>query len=131
MSIREYDEIEWNGSETAVIESETDPWIKDPSGVPISFIPPVPGELGPCGEYGHFIPGVLAPINTDEGIETCDSCQLYDSDLRAARALAETFGRGYTVWFHGTNGDTIPDIPEGTPPLEDLPDPITPGADDV
>jgi len=29
------------------------------------------------------------------------------------------------------DGDMIPDLPVGTPPLEDLPDPIVPGADDV
>ena len=98
----EYAERQWTGSPTALIESETDPWIKDPSGVAVSFPPPWPGTAGPCGELGHFIPGVLAPMNTSEGVQRCDACDLYAGDLDAALAVAKTFGPGFTVWFHGT-----------------------------
>lgn len=94
-------EVQWTGSETAVIESETNPWIKDPSGIPISFASA--DVTGPCGEAIHFIPGVLAPMDTDEGIQRCDQCELYPGDLEAARAVAETFGPGFTIWFHGIN----------------------------
>lgn len=99
----EYTETQWDGSEGAVFESETNPWVKDPSGVAISFTES--NMLGPCGEMIHFIPGVLAPMDTDEGIQRCDACEIYPGDLEAARAVAKTFGPGFTVWFHGTNGE--------------------------
>lgn len=99
----DYAETQWDGSATAVVESESDPWVKDPTGIAVSFPTPAPGERGACGELGHFIPGVIAPMNTAEGIERCDACGTFEGDLEAARAVAESLGPGYTVWFHGTN----------------------------
>lgn len=96
--------VQWDGSPDALIESETDPWVSDPTGLTVDLVVAGDGVLGECGELGHFLPGVLAPMNTDEGIERCDACATFDSDLDAARAVATSFGVGFTVWFHGTNG---------------------------
>lgn len=89
---------QWTGQQDALIERDTDPWIEDPSGVVITFVGP--GMVGGCGDGGHVIDGVLAPMNTDEGIQRCDACDLYSGDLEAAAAIAADFGPGFTVWFH-------------------------------
>lgn len=107
MSADEHAETQWNGLPGAVIESETSPWITAPDGSVVSFLT---SDLlltggGGCMEDIHFIPGVLAPMDTDEGIQRCDACNIYPGDLEAAAAVAKIYGPGFTVWFHGTNGD--------------------------
>lgn len=97
-----YAEVQWNGLPGAVIESETNPWIKGPDGIAIKFLPGFHNGL--CGEGIHWGPGVLAPMDTDEGIQRCDACDLFPGDLEAAAAVARIYGPGFTVWFHGTNG---------------------------
>lgn len=103
----EYAETQWNGSESAVIESETDPWIRDAAGNDVDLAALIrSGALvereDRCGDR-TILPGIFAPVNTDYGVEMCDDCNRFDSDLSAARALADALGAGFTVWFHGTN----------------------------
>lgn len=97
----EYAERQWTGDPTAVIESETDPWLKDANGEPIDLTFLNDNLVaGPCGNGGHAVPGVIAPMNSEVGIEACDECDIY-SDLEAAKALADHIGGGAAVWFHG------------------------------
>lgn len=106
----DYAVTQWNGSNTAVIEGETDPWLRDADGNDIDLAAYREQEMlagrlvmATCGSAHDVIDGVIAPINTDYGIETCDECQVYDSDLVAAAAVAAHIGPDITVWFHGTN----------------------------
>lgn len=100
----EYTETQWNGLPGALIESETNPWIKNPSGEAIKLLPGFLG--GGCGESIHWTRGVLTSMDSDEGIQRCDACGIYPGDLEAAAAVAKIYGPGFTVWFHGTNGES-------------------------
>jgi len=98
----EYAERQWTGDPTAVIESETDPWICDAEGTPLDLTSFNDNLVdGPCGNGGHAIPGVIAPMNSEFGIQRCDECDVYPGDLDAAQALADHLDIGATVWFHG------------------------------
>lgn len=76
-------------------------------------------EMGSCG-CGP-LQGVLAPINTREGVQRCDDCHTYDSDLDAALALAVRIGGEVKFWQHDSDrlatlddlierGDAAPDV---------------------
>ncbi|MER7798551.1 hypothetical protein [Microbacterium sp. NPDC096154] len=99
----EYGIHRWDGAPGAVIESETNPWLRDEFGrdIDLSAVPATnPDGCDTC-RWG-ILPGVLAPMDTIFGIQRCDECQIYPGDLAAARALADLLGPGVTVWFHGT-----------------------------
>lgn len=109
----EYAERRWNGEPNAVIESETNPWLRDRFGS---------GDLNLAKMNETFarhmlphacdpnmydlVPGVLAPMDTAHGIQRCDACNLFPGDLDAARALAdrlqELTGSTIDVWYHGS-----------------------------
>lgn len=55
------------------------------------------------------IPGVAAPMNDDYGVQVCEDCRLYTSDLMAAWALAQHVG-GVVRYVRWTGDD---DDPEG------------------
>lgn len=44
------------------------------------------------GCAGGPLPGVIAPMDTEIGIQRCDTCQRFDGDLAAADALARIVG---------------------------------------
>lgn len=107
MSTDDCAETQWNGSAAAVIESETDPWIRDAAGNDVDLAALIKSGVlvereDRCGDW-TIHPGVFAPVNTDYGVEMCDECDRFTCDLSATRALADALGTGYTVWFHGTN----------------------------
>lgn len=56
-------------------------------------------------ECGHdTIPGVLTGVNDNHGVQKCDECSVYPSDLDAALALAKLV-RGGTVRYYQHSGD--------------------------
>lgn len=63
-------------------------------------------ELTLCG-CGP-LPGVLAPFNTPDGLQRCDECQSYDSDLDAALALAVWVRGEAKFWQH--DADRLADL---------------------
>lgn len=100
--LTEYAEVEWLGSESAVIESETNPWLQWPEGGPIDLTPYIGGPGPDCPDCGGLLSGVL---NMDSvfGIQRCDTCEKYPGDLDAAKALRDTYFPTATIWFSGTN----------------------------
>jgi hypothetical protein len=46
----------------------------------------------PCDSCGMVLPGVIESMDTDEGIQRCDECELYPGDCEAAQALASLVG---------------------------------------
>lgn len=107
--LTEYAEVEWLGSEEAVIESETNPWLKDEAGNEIDLAQEVDSGrilISGAGCYSccdSIMPGLLAPHGSPSGIERCDNCATYDGDLQAAAALRDELFPEATVWFHGSN----------------------------
>ncbi len=105
----DYAEVEWTGSETAVIESQTNPWLRTPGGRDIDLrqFAELRGGVDfsdECDTCGTLMRGVIEAMDTDFGIQRCDQCDLYEGDLEAARALRDTFmPAGTTIWFFGTN----------------------------
>lgn len=71
--------------------------------MPVHERAPVHGPES-CGD-GDPIPGVAAPMNTPEGIQRCDLCDLYRSDLDAALALRDALVPGGVVRFYQYNPD--------------------------
>lgn len=97
--------VPWHGSETAVIESGTNPWLEGADG-PINLEVLV-GMLGnedsaDCPECGGLLDGVLN-MDSECGIQRCDTCMVYEGDLIAAKALRDAHFPDATIWFHGTN----------------------------
>lgn len=71
---------------------------------------------------GDPIPGVAAPMNSPSGVQACGDCNLYDSDIDAARALAR-FIPGSRVFVQmDINGlirsGTDPEIRDGGHPVD-------------
>lgn len=96
-------EMRWNGEQNVRLASETNPWLRnDASGADVDLQVMVdegrvPVPLTPDCCYSGIIPA----MDTNEGIQRCDTCQVYDGDLEAAQALADRIG-GVSVWFTGT-----------------------------
>lgn len=77
-----------------LIASGTDPWV-EVDGKPVDWVaknlPTDPdNDCESCADMP--ISGVIAPINTREGIERCDECKRFEGDLDAAFALAKLVG---------------------------------------
>jgi len=92
---------QYYGQPGVMLAPETDPWLQrdyDGSVVELDrLMKHVP--RGPvCGECagGWFAPTGNGP--TEHGIERCDECDLYPSDLDAAVALAARLPN-VTVWY--------------------------------
>lgn len=100
--------VPWHGSVTAVIESQTNPWLEGSDGpiqldVLIGTLGEHPGHaLNDCSDCGGLLPGVLN-MDTEYGIQRCDSCNVWLGDLDAAAALRDAYFPDAIVWFHGTN----------------------------
>jgi hypothetical protein len=81
--------------ETRLIADQTNPWV-EVKGQPIDWLdasPLPPRWDGECEDCRGFpLPGVWAPMDTDEGIQRCDTCQVFEGDLAAAQALADLVG---------------------------------------
>lgn len=76
------------------IADETDPWL-EVDGVPVTW--PRDGlrgaERNDCGQCaGEPVPGALTRMNSEVGIQRCDTCIRFAGDLDAALALAELVG---------------------------------------
>ena len=75
-----------------LIASDTNPWV-EVAGEPVDWTTStLPEAACPCGEHPTVLPGVIAPIDTEEGINRCDAALLFDGDLDAALALARLVG---------------------------------------
>jgi hypothetical protein len=92
----------FNGTYTDnTIASDTDPWVEI-NGEPVDWVarnlPADPdNDCECCNDMP--VPGVIAPMNTPQGIERCDECQRFEGDLDAAFALAKLVNG--TVHYEG------------------------------
>lgn len=94
-------DVKYAGPEdNRLIASGTNPWVV--KGKPIDWTSPdiaartlEPNDCDGCA--GSLIPGVIAAMDTNEGIQRCDTCQRFAGDLFAAQALADLVGG--EVWF--------------------------------
>ncbi len=72
------------------IADDTNPWIEIDGSTVVwphpDLIPDAANEYEACA--GAPLPGVLAPMDSEIGIQRCDTCQVFDGDLPAALALA-------------------------------------------
>jgi len=79
--------------EGVLIAEGTDPWI-EVDGKSVTW--PREGFLGAegnnCECTGSPVPGVLTSMNSEAGIQRCDTCGLFPGDLEAALALAKFIG---------------------------------------
>lgn len=92
MTVRTFDGREL--PDGVFIASGTDPWV-EVDGVPVDWKEKggAPAEDNDCDVCSDMpVPGVIAPMNTPEGIERCDECERYPGDLEAALVLARTVG---------------------------------------
>lgn len=89
------------GQRDVMLADQSDPWLQHPDGSVVELLPHLaPLTPGPCEDDcsgGFFAPTGNGP--TDQGVERCDQCDLYDGDLSAAVALAALIGPDVTVWF--------------------------------
>lgn len=93
---------QWLGQEGAVQSFASNAWLeRDGQGVDLrALLPWSPAADTSCdGCAGMPVHGVRAPVNYAWGIERCDECAVFASDLEAASALAEYLGPEFTVWF--------------------------------
>lgn len=91
--------VRWDGSDTMLLDDNTDPWLQvGDTVVNLFFLPSVDG---PCGEFDHVaIPGAVhMDGNGPNWIERCDGCDLFPGDLHAAQALADHLNTGAAVWL--------------------------------
>lgn len=82
------------------IQSDTNPWV-EVAGVPVDWTARDQSTwtVCPCEDMGSTpLAGVIAPMDTPEGVQRCDACGAFDGDLDAALALARTVGG--VVRFH-------------------------------
>jgi hypothetical protein len=90
------------------IADQSDPWLQYPWGSVVrvlEFIEALPA--GSCEEDchgGYFAPTSNGP--TGDGIERCDTCNVFEGDLDAALALAATIGPDITVWYLTDNEES-------------------------
>lgn len=75
------------------IADGTNPWI-EVDGVAVTWpradLAAAPGN--DCDCFDQPVPGVLAPMDSDVGVQACDECKLFPGDLEAAQALAALVG---------------------------------------
>lgn len=93
---------QWLGQTDAMQAYATNAWLeRDGEPIDLEDLQPwTPAADPSCDQCeGMPIHGVIAPTNTEYGIERCDQCEVFESDLDAASALAEHLGPGLTVWF--------------------------------
>lgn len=95
--------VQWDGSSDVMIASETNPWLEDADGDRIIWNTTDVEPDGDCECAASPVPGVLVGMDTPEGIQRCDACGRYESDLDAAAAAAEDGnarpGPRVSVWF--------------------------------
>jgi hypothetical protein len=83
-----------------LIARETNPWI-EVDGRPVNWM----SRQAPSGNLEcdtctwSPVPGVLEAMDTPEGVQRCDMCELFDGDLDAALALARTVNGTVRFFF--------------------------------
>ncbi|WP_263729982.1 hypothetical protein [Cellulomonas sp. SG140] len=90
----------YTGGEIDAIADGSDPWLERPDGSVVDLAEHLDRlSVGPCGECrgGFFAPTTNGP--TDQGVERCDACDIYDGDLSAALALAALIGPDVEVRY--------------------------------
>lgn len=95
------------------IKRSTNPWLQAADEDDSVDLDLLRGDIGilrndrTCVEgcSNCIVQGVIESMDTPDGIQRCDVCQLFDGDLEAAQALADAvteFYNGavkYSVWF--------------------------------
>jgi hypothetical protein len=104
---------QWIGADNVMIYGHTNPWLQDRHGDDVNLMELIEAGVGKhideddpdwCDQCGMF-PGVIGAMDTDDGIQCCDQCRRYDSDLTAAKVLADYLAEvlperaPFTVWF--------------------------------
>ncbi|MCK0441121.1 hypothetical protein MUG78_17110 [Gordonia alkaliphila] len=81
-----------------VLALGTNPWLADNSGTIIDLTAVSGTRSSECGQCAP-IPGVVAPVDTEFGIQRCDECSIYAGDFEAAFALAQYLNPEYVVMY--------------------------------
>jgi hypothetical protein len=87
-----------------VIAGTTNPWIEEAdsdTALDLEQVALSIGQLNNSGQcygcYNCILEGVIEAMDTPEGIQRCDNCDVFEGDLEAAQALADAlteFGNG-------------------------------------
>lgn len=106
-------DTQWLGEDDVKIYGHTNPWLRDRDGVDVDLMELIQEGRGRyideddpdwCDQCG-MLPGVIGAMDSNDGIQCCDQCRRYDSDLVAARVLGEYLTEilperaPFTVWF--------------------------------
>ena len=107
----------WDGEDLApghYIATDSEPWLRDPeTGEDVNLAafeaaaPRTPETVDvDCECEWSWFPGAFAPVNSDYGIQACDSCDTYEGDLETAAAIAAHLttitGKAYEIWYEET-----------------------------
>jgi hypothetical protein len=89
-----------------MIADGTNPWV-EVDGVPVDWVEREPlHPVNDCGLCGDFLDGAIAAMDTNEGVQRCDECDLFEGDIEAAEALARLVG-GVVEWIEeGEEGES-------------------------
>jgi hypothetical protein len=80
-----------------LIFGHTNPWLRDTlTGVDLDLLTwqrtgriPLAQDFSEAGCYAGCFAGVLTNMDTPQGVQACDACETFDSDLAAAQHLAD------------------------------------------
>ncbi len=104
--------VQWTPEMTGVvIASETNPWLQV-NGEPVDLTGMMLEGNHDCDCYQFS--GAQLGMDSETGIQRCDTCLRFDGDLEAAAAVAEALtemtGKEHTVWFEPETPAT--DLPQ-------------------
>jgi hypothetical protein len=124
MSLPALVKVQWTpGDYDTLIASETNPWVQA-DGEPVDLAGYSIATRADCDCTGDGFEGVILAMDTREGIQRCDTCGKFESDLDAAQHTAEVLtartGREHTVWFT-PDEEALPALEADDDPL---PDPV-------
>ena len=97
----------YDGTPTdSLIANDTNPWV-EVNGEPVDWSTyDGPQAACPCEDFHDApVPGVIAPMDTEEGINRCDAAAVFDGDLDAALALAQLVGGVAKFYVHDPADD--------------------------
>lgn len=92
---------QFTGETDQLIASGTNPWLHNAMGQPIDLEklrrPQKNHTCDSCEDSP--VVGAIIAMDTPDGIQRCDACEVFDGDLTAALAVAKYIGPLTTVWF--------------------------------
>lgn len=115
--------VQWTpGDYDTLIARDTNPWVQA-DGEPVDLAGYSIAATIDCDCNGDDFEGVILATDTREGIQRCDTCGKFESDLDAAQHTAEVLtartGREHTVWFT-PDEEPLPALDDVEEPLPDI-----------